>query len=319
VLRHFSQRREEIEERAAELAGTEVGGLSRERMQGIALATRQPKTENPELGDWRAVARARAAEQGFGASELAARTAGSPTVDTEPDLEALYRRLSGPSGLTEMHNTFARRHALAEIAGAFAGGASMWQLEETTDRYLADPSVLPVVAGAELPVFTTEGLLACERSIVGVSERRDRQVALLTADAAASAGAPDQPALNADQAAAVRALTSSGHGSMWCPRWPGPGSARSPAATQAPAARGHPPARPGGARRAGSPPRWPPRPLPRPQTRRHHHHPHRAAEPPADCRLPALRTAPCPRHHHPRSHDLAHPTVQRHRTMPDRT
>jgi hypothetical protein len=212
VLRHFSQRREEIEERAAELAGTEVGGLSRERMQGIALATRQPKTENPELGDWRAVARARAAEQGFGASELAARTAGSPTVDTEPDLEALYRRLSGPSGLTEMHNTFARRHALAEIAGAFAGGASMWQLEETTDRYLADPSVLPVVAGAELPVFTTEGLLACERSIVGVSERRDRQVALLTADAAASSGAPDQPALNADQAAAVRALTSSGHG-----------------------------------------------------------------------------------------------------------
>lgn len=111
-----------------------------------------------------------------------------------------------------MPNTFARRHALAEIAGAFVGGASMRQLEETTDRYLADPSVLPLVEAAEHALFTTESLLACERSIIGVSERRDRQVALLTADATASAGTADRPALNADQTAAVRALTSSGHG-----------------------------------------------------------------------------------------------------------
>lgn len=41
VLRHFSQRRAEIEERAAELVGADVArSLSRERMQGIALATR---------------------------------------------------------------------------------------------------------------------------------------------------------------------------------------------------------------------------------------------------------------------------------------
>jgi len=37
--------------------------------------------------------------------------------------------LSGPRGLTENHNTFARRHALAEIAGEFAQGASVTQLE----------------------------------------------------------------------------------------------------------------------------------------------------------------------------------------------
>ena len=44
VLEHFSQRRAEIEQRAAELVGGEAdGGLSRERMQGIALATRRPK------------------------------------------------------------------------------------------------------------------------------------------------------------------------------------------------------------------------------------------------------------------------------------
>jgi TrwC relaxase len=49
-----------------------------------------------------------------GIEERAALTAGSPAVEAKPDLEPLYRRLSGSSGLTEMHNTFARRRALPE-------------------------------------------------------------------------------------------------------------------------------------------------------------------------------------------------------------
>ncbi len=36
AVRHFSQRRVEIEERAADLVGAVAGELSRERMQGIA-------------------------------------------------------------------------------------------------------------------------------------------------------------------------------------------------------------------------------------------------------------------------------------------
>lgn len=38
VLRRFSQRRVEIEERAAELVAVAAAGLARERMQGITLA-----------------------------------------------------------------------------------------------------------------------------------------------------------------------------------------------------------------------------------------------------------------------------------------
>src|SRR5450755_169128 len=63
VLRHFSQRRVEIEQRAAELVGA-VRSLSQEAMQTIALATRRPKAAlDGEL--WREDARARAAEHGF--------------------------------------------------------------------------------------------------------------------------------------------------------------------------------------------------------------------------------------------------------------
>jgi hypothetical protein len=127
VLRHFSQRREEIEERAAELAGATAGALSRERMQGIALATRQPKDDSHRGTDWRAAARARAAEDGLGAADRTALITQAPQAESLPerDPEQLHLRLSGPTGLTESHNTFVRRHALAEIAGTFSAGASM--------------------------------------------------------------------------------------------------------------------------------------------------------------------------------------------------
>jgi conjugative relaxase-like TrwC/TraI family protein len=69
VLRHVSQRRAEIEERARELAG--VGAeLSRDAMQGIALATRRAKEYGVDGASWREQAQARAAEHGFGRAEL---------------------------------------------------------------------------------------------------------------------------------------------------------------------------------------------------------------------------------------------------------
>jgi hypothetical protein len=67
VLRHFSQRRAEIEERAVELVGSEAArSLSREQMQGIALATRRPKARSRVGGaHWREDPRARSAEHEF--------------------------------------------------------------------------------------------------------------------------------------------------------------------------------------------------------------------------------------------------------------
>jgi hypothetical protein len=121
VLRYFSQRRAEIEERARELVGAGAE-LSREAMQGIALATRRAKEYGVNGATWREQAQARAAEHGFGQAELEALRRRQPRQDRR-DLQPVFSRLSGPRGLTDTHNTFARRHALAEIAVAFGHGA----------------------------------------------------------------------------------------------------------------------------------------------------------------------------------------------------
>ena len=66
VLREFSRRRVEIEERARELTGVAASQLSRDRLQGIALATRKAKEYGVDGARWQQEARARAAEHGLG-------------------------------------------------------------------------------------------------------------------------------------------------------------------------------------------------------------------------------------------------------------
>jgi hypothetical protein len=130
VLREFSRRRVEIEARALELTGVEASKLSRSRLQGIALQTRKAKEYGVDGARWRQEARARAAEHGLGQPELSRLVRSRPrtVVAREPDLvQSAAERLSGQSGLTENHNTFARRHVVAEIAGEFTQGASVAQ------------------------------------------------------------------------------------------------------------------------------------------------------------------------------------------------
>jgi ATP-dependent exoDNAse (exonuclease V) alpha subunit len=116
--------------------------------------------------------------------------------------------------LTGSHNTFARRHALAEIAGSFEQGARAAQLEQTTSRYLADPSVRPLATGrgSELR-FTTQDPPAREREIIEAGDRRARnQLGALPASLVDRVLAGCQPALNDDQAAVVRAIVGGGRG-----------------------------------------------------------------------------------------------------------
>jgi hypothetical protein len=183
VLRHFSQRRVEIEERAAELGGA-VRSLSRDAMQTITLATRRPKAPALDGELWRQDARARAAEHGFGPTELRGLVARRASVVVRPVRSAVVGRLSGPEGLTGSHNTFVRRHALAELAGEFPDGSTASELERATDDYLADASVRPLEAAeAGEIVFTTDGLLRCERAIIGSAERRQGDRTAILPDA----------------------------------------------------------------------------------------------------------------------------------------
>jgi conjugative relaxase-like TrwC/TraI family protein len=214
VLRHFSQRRVEIEERAAELVGVGAGELSRERMEGIALATRRAKQYGINGATWREEARARASEHGLGSQELAALERRRWRKGTGSALGPVTQRLSGPLGLTEMHNTFARRHALAEVAGEFVDGASIETLESATTAYLADGSVHQLTSdGAKEDRYTTVALLACERQIVeGVARRANEGTGILAPELVQRVLGSHSPALNEDQGAALRRITASGQG-----------------------------------------------------------------------------------------------------------
>jgi hypothetical protein len=178
VLREFSRRRVEIEERAREVTGVAASMLSRERLQGIALATRKAKEYGVEGAKWQEEARARAAEHGLGKRELGRLTGADPRTAQASEAKVVRSaaaRLSGREGLTENHNTFARRHALAEIAGEFRQGSSVAELERSATAYLEHGTVVPLGRVDHEHRFTTRDLLACEQAIVEGAVRRQSE------------------------------------------------------------------------------------------------------------------------------------------------
>jgi hypothetical protein len=118
---------------------------------------------------------------GLGQTELARFTKRTAVIVADPDLERETSRLSGSEGLTERHNTFARRHALAELAGAFDQGATIQELEAATNSYLADKSVAELTLGGDGESrYTTHDLLALERELVeGASRRATNGIGIL--------------------------------------------------------------------------------------------------------------------------------------------
>jgi conjugative relaxase-like TrwC/TraI family protein len=235
VLREFSRRRVEIEERAFELTGVAASQLSRERLQGIALATRKAKEYGVDGARWRREAQARAAEHGLGQRELGWLVGSVPRVSSLAEAEVVRvagERLSGPGGLTENHNTFARRHALAEIVGEFAQGAKVAQLERATNSYLGQPSVVPLGRVTGEHRFTTRDLLACEHAIVGgVARRAGERTAMLHPRVLDLMLADHDVSLSHEQREAVRALASDGRGVSTLQALAGTGKTRVLAAT----------------------------------------------------------------------------------------
>jgi conjugative relaxase-like TrwC/TraI family protein len=216
VLREFSRRRVEIEERARELTGVAASQLSRERMQGIALATRKAKEYKVDGARWQQEARARAAEHGLGPAEIRdleawpVRDGGRPVGDL---VAGAAGRLSGPEGLTGQHNTFARRHALAELAGEFTQGATTAQVQDATSGYLEHETVVGLGRIDAEPRFTTRDLLAREQAIVDSAKRRITEQAGLLHARVADLVLVQQPGqLTDEQSAAVRALAGDGQG-----------------------------------------------------------------------------------------------------------
>jgi conjugative relaxase-like TrwC/TraI family protein len=211
VLREFSARRRQIEERERELvtAGVEVGDGGRE---AIAHATRGRKRYGIDTAPWREVVRARAAEHGLGARELDALVRGPARAPELPDARRVSRELAGAAGLTEKQNTFARREAVMAWAAAHGQGAPARVVERDAAEFLARNDVHRAPDPTERR-FTTSDLLAHERAIViGAQARRGEGAGRLDGALvdAVLASAPFAP--TAGQAHVIRGLTSSGHG-----------------------------------------------------------------------------------------------------------
>ena len=216
VLRAFSRRRVEIEERARELTGVPASSLSRERLQGIALATRKAKAYGVDGARWQEEARARAAEHGLGQRELDRLQATSPRSPYRSEADVVRSatsRLSGPDGLTAQHNTFARRHAVAEIAREFLQGATVAQVQRGANEYLDHASIVPLGLVDQESRFSTRDLLACEQAIVdGAKRRTSERTGVLHQHLPDLVLARLSEPLTSEQSTAARALICDGQG-----------------------------------------------------------------------------------------------------------
>jgi conjugative relaxase-like TrwC/TraI family protein len=211
VLREFSTRRRQIEERERELlaVGVAVGDAGRE---AIAHDTRERKRYGIDTAPWQEVVRARAAEHGLGIGELTALERGPAFAPEVPDPRRVSGELAGAAGLTERQNTFARREAVMAWAAAHGQGARAEVVERAAAGFLARPDVQRAPDPNE-PRFTTRDLLTHEEAIVrGAQARRGEGTGRLDDSLvdAVLTGAGFAP--TAEQAAVIRGLTSSGHG-----------------------------------------------------------------------------------------------------------
>ena len=213
VVEHFSQRRHEMQ-REAERGGIGLG--SKSAAEHAALATRERKQYGLETHTWREEVRARAGEQGLDTGRIAellqagrerllrglARRGGVDEL-------ALGNRLTSAEGLTERSNTFDERAVLQEFAAAAGAGALVEEVRGQAARFAERPDVIATRGGE----MTTAELVAVERGLIAAAVGRAGEgTGIIDPSLAERAiAAADRP-LTAEQAAAVRAVTGSGHG-----------------------------------------------------------------------------------------------------------
>ena len=164
LVRHFSQRRQEIE-----AAMAEAGTHSARAAQVATLQTRQAKDYGVEPDTLRQRWQAEAERLGVAPSTIAA-CFGRATPDAEPELEAqdLFAALAGSHGLTERSATFSRTDAIQAIASAVNDSADAETIEQLADAFLGSSWVQLVDRAGSLdlpPLPETTSASSSRRSI----------------------------------------------------------------------------------------------------------------------------------------------------------
>jgi len=213
VIDHFSKRRGEML-RAAEEGG--IGLETKAAAETAVLATRDRKQYGIETHTWREEVRSRAAELGLGADELddllreGWERAIAGLIDRGHEAErSIGDDLAGPDGLTAKSNTFDERAVLQQFAASAAQGALVSEVRGRAERFSERADVIRTNRGE----MTTAELVECERRLIAAAIGRAGQgCGIVDASLADRAIARAERPLTEEQATAVRATVSSGHG-----------------------------------------------------------------------------------------------------------
>lgn len=229
VVREFSRRRGEIEQRLVER-----GCSSAKAAQAATLATRKAKDYGVAVGalqdDWRQRAATKALT-GEDLSGLLGRA--SVPVLTDAQADRVAEEFASPTGLTEYASTFARRDVVRAWCERLPAGADPAVIGSLADGFLTQSAglavrLLPpqageaggwlrrsdgrVVRGGDEPRYSTPELLALERrALDSASARHDDAVAVVDGTLVAAA-LSRRPSMSVEQQAMVRTLTRRGSG-----------------------------------------------------------------------------------------------------------
>ena len=211
VIRHFSQRRAEIEEHMRTR-----GERSARAAQVAALQTRKRKEYSVPVDRLREQWRARASEHGLGPDELASVLARNEQFDRRSlDLARCAAELGEANGLTRENSTFDRRDVLQAWAERHRDGARARVLERLADTWLGSDhavAIEPAHRNLRDPAYSTPEMVAVEQNLLDMaSHATDRGFAIadqVRVDRAIAA----RPTIGSEQADLVRHLTADGHG-----------------------------------------------------------------------------------------------------------
>ena len=146
------------------------------------------------------------------------------------EIEDLFDRLAGPTGLTERRSSFDRKAVVRAVSDAFGQGAEVETILDLVERFFASDRVvaLPIAARsghvvrrrdgttqpleADVARFSTPELLALERRVVHDAHERAEQGIATVGQVQLKLALIGRTDLSAEQRALVIALTTSGNG-----------------------------------------------------------------------------------------------------------
>jgi conjugative relaxase-like TrwC/TraI family protein len=214
LVRLFSKRTDQIDQAVQELAAD-----GRERtprlVKWAVQATRKPKeheTADTLYGRWRTEAAERGVDPDILVREVTGRTLNRDQDLSERTVAEVFDRLACPDGLTAQVSTFARQDVLAALGGQLAG-ATRAELEDLTDRFVADRTVAVVAERAlEERRWSTPELLAVEQQLVAAAVSHAGEQTAVVSHQAVRAALTAHSTAGEDQQAMVRDVCQGGAG-----------------------------------------------------------------------------------------------------------